>query len=454
MNHDSLNEPDRSDISKSITGKYNLAFFIISVAILLSLLFHFLPINRFRNSLDRTKKIYYADNITPAHRKIIDRFNQKYKGKIEVVPVELPFSKFNTNERKELIARTLRNRNSRIDIFAVDQIWVYRFAKWAEPLSRYFSSKERSQILEPALHTCYYNNILVGIPLHIDIGALFYRRDILQRMPDFTQLEQRLQESISWDEFIQLNNRISSSSPFFVFQGDSYEGLICNFLEILGKREKAIIENDTLRLTQPEVIQGCQMMIDLIYKHSLTPRIVTTFNESASYEYALNNDVPFFRGWPTFLHEINSYPENKRRNASLGIAPLPHSAGKSPASVFGGWNLMISKHSAEKDEAVLFLKYVLSEEAQKILLRTSGFLPVLKSSYEDQSLISENKQLLVFKQLLDNGIHRPMHPNYTKMSDILSMQIHKALNGEISAEQALTLAEEMIRTNNLIESVE
>ena len=54
MNHD---EPDRADLSKSITGKYNLAFFIIRVAILLSLLFHFLPINRFQNSMDRVKKI-------------------------------------------------------------------------------------------------------------------------------------------------------------------------------------------------------------------------------------------------------------------------------------------------------------------------------------------------------------------------------------------------------------
>jgi multiple sugar transport system substrate-binding protein len=33
-------------------------------------------------------------------------FNSRNKGRIEVVPVNLPFEKFTTNERKELLARS------------------------------------------------------------------------------------------------------------------------------------------------------------------------------------------------------------------------------------------------------------------------------------------------------------------------------------------------------------
>lgn len=44
-------------------------------------------------------KIFFADNISAAHRQVIARFNAIHRGRIEVVPVDLPFTKFSTNER-------------------------------------------------------------------------------------------------------------------------------------------------------------------------------------------------------------------------------------------------------------------------------------------------------------------------------------------------------------------
>jgi len=91
------------------------------------------------------KKIYYVDNISSAHQKIIDAFNKKYAGQIEVVAINLSFDKFSTNERKELLARYLRNKSDRIDVFAVDQIWVPRFAKWAVPLTAFILKKKEKK---------------------------------------------------------------------------------------------------------------------------------------------------------------------------------------------------------------------------------------------------------------------------------------------------------------------
>ena len=76
------------------------------------------------NSGSFVKKIYFVDHISAAHQKVIDKFNEKYKGQIEVVAINLPFVKFSTNERKELLARYLRSKSDRIDIFSVDQIWL------------------------------------------------------------------------------------------------------------------------------------------------------------------------------------------------------------------------------------------------------------------------------------------------------------------------------------------
>lgn len=434
----------------SFVTKYNLVFVLVIIAISLSLLFHFLPFHKQASSQDQVTKVYFADNITPAHKKIINLFNEKYLGQIEIIPVNLPFTKFNTNERKELIARTLRNRTSRIDIFAVDQIWVSRFAKWAEPLSRYFSNKDRANILTHALSTCYYENTLVGVPLHIDIGIMYYRRDIIQNFPNYSELVRKLKSSITWGEFIQLSEQYDSSSPFYIFQADKYEGLVCNFLETLGGHDGRLFENNILQLNQPYARESCQLMVDLIHKYSITPEIVETFNESASYAYALKYNVPFFRGWPGFMKEIMTYPEGSTKVNLLEIAALPHFQGHKPASVIGGWNLMISKHSAKKEEAVLFLKFISSEEAQTIFFETAGYLPILNTIYENESFINANPNLLYLKKLLDRGIHRPSHPNYTKMSNILSSFIHKALKRELSVEEALSQTSEEILLRNVL----
>ncbi|MCB9069591.1 MAG: hypothetical protein H6629_17535 [Calditrichae bacterium] len=68
-------------------------------------------------------QIYFVDNISQAHSELINRFNAEYSGRIEVVPVDLPFEKFSTNERKQLLAKSLRSKSDRIDVFAIDLIW-------------------------------------------------------------------------------------------------------------------------------------------------------------------------------------------------------------------------------------------------------------------------------------------------------------------------------------------
>lgn len=108
----------------------SFAFIIVGILTILGYLFT----KKTAPATNIPARIYFADNISIAHEALIKRFNETYRGEIEVIPVNLPFSKFSTNERKELLARSLRSKSDLIDVFAVDLIWVPRFAKWCEPL--------------------------------------------------------------------------------------------------------------------------------------------------------------------------------------------------------------------------------------------------------------------------------------------------------------------------------
>ena len=125
--------------------QFGIVLFVAAVTFLVSFL-----ISKWIHSplTENGIKLYFADNITAGHQIIIDKFNRIHQDKIQVIPVNLPFSKFSTNERKELLARTLRSRSERLDIFAVDVIWNHRFAKWAEPLDDYFPDNFRDELIK------------------------------------------------------------------------------------------------------------------------------------------------------------------------------------------------------------------------------------------------------------------------------------------------------------------
>ncbi len=71
---------------------------------------------------------------------------KNYKGKIKVEAINLPFIKFSTNERKELLTRSLRSKSDKLDVFTIDLIWSSRFAKWAEPLDKYITPEDTLKI--------------------------------------------------------------------------------------------------------------------------------------------------------------------------------------------------------------------------------------------------------------------------------------------------------------------
>lgn len=430
-------------------------FYIIISTILVTVFilftFVFSP-NAVDNSKGKVKTIYFADNISRAHQKIIDKFNNKYEGQIKVETINLPFEKFSTNERKELLARYLRSKSNRIDIFSVDIIWVPRFAKWSVPLDSMIDSQKVNNILPYALKSCVYNNKLYALPLYIDVALMFYRDDLLKKLPEYNEFSNELASSITWERFFELQRKLKlPANNFYVFQADDYEGLLCSFTELMTNLKSKIIKNNgKLKLDEFNARKAIGALHDLIYDKKLSPRDVTSLRENSSYQYFANNNCFAVRGWPNFLSDDNKYLDENLR-ANIKRAPLPHISGSEPASVFGGWNLMVSKYSEKLPEVLKFLEFIISDEAQRILYEEENFLPVIKSLYQDQSFIKNHAELKFFENLFRTGVYRPFLEEYTNVSDILSIYINKALTNEISIDEAVKLASEKISEKIVID---
>jgi ABC-type glycerol-3-phosphate transport system substrate-binding protein len=218
----------------------------------------------------------------------------------------------------------------------------------------------------------------------------------------------------------------------------------------LAAQDEGFSSKHEIDLNSSAARSALQFMVDLVNKYHLSPNSVTEFDEQRSYNVMLEQDGFFLRGWPGFIEERKrTFPDTSKLNR-IGQAALPHFRGKKPVSVFGGWNLMISKYSLNKSAALEFVRFLETEEIQKLLFEVSGFLPINNNVYGDSQYLAQHPDLAYFRKLLDHGFHRPALEEYTKVSDIISHYVRLAIKEEMTVPDALEQASRMIQSNEIL----
>ncbi len=422
------------------------------VLMLVLVIFYFFYSSPYKSLMDNNIVVlHYADNISRAHKKIIDQFNTTYAGLIRVETIDLPFYKFSTNDRKELLARSLRSKNERIDIFGVDLIWVDRFSKWAEDLSKRIPEKQLKLFWEPALHSCYdEDSVLVAVPHSTDVTLLIGNGRMIDRYFSDEEKEM-LERGVYWDEFISMGKKVlkkDKDKPFFVLPYEEFEGMVCNYFGVMLNLNNDVFK-DEVKLPKKESEQAFNIYHDLIYKYKLSPKSLLKLPSQECSVYFLKSEGVFFRGWPAHYRDIQRIYGDEYLD-DYKIYPLPRFRGTEPVSVFGGWNLMLSKYSQHKDEALIFLKYLISKKAQEMLYEESFILPARKDIYYDSAFVKAHNRIKKFERIFEYGIHRPYSTDYTRISDIISFFLHKSLINEITFEEAREMANTMIDEQKIL----
>jgi len=423
--------------------KENWAFVFFILLIFIYLILNIFVFNRRPKT---ETQIFFADRVTAAHRILIERYNKMHEGKVRVIPIDFANYDFSTNERKEILARSLRGQGDGIDLFAVDLIWVQRFAKWCEPLDRYFSAEEKRRIISEALKSCYCDGALVAVPLDLVQGVMYYRTDLINKLPNGSDIAKKLEGNITWREFIKLKKSINLPNPYYIFAATDFEGLICSFVEVLLSQKPDYFETYGFNFITPEAKKALQLIVDLIHKEGLSPVEVTNLTEIQSYEYFIKHDGLFLRGWPSYDKDFQDTPFDSVKEKNLKKVQLPYFDGGKPASVFGGWNLMVSKFSDKKDEVIEFVKYLLSDESQEIFFKESGYYPVTNNFYTDNRYRQKYPQIKQYKEFMKAGVHRPANVDYTKYSKIMSYYFEQALKKQITVNEALEKATTSIQS--------
>jgi multiple sugar transport system substrate-binding protein len=357
---------------------------------------------------------------------------------IEVSMLELPRQ---TDTMHNQYATYLIAEDDSIDIYSIDVIWPPEFgsAGWAVPLDDWFTPEERAKFLKGPLAACTYKGHIYAIPWYSDAGVLFYRKDLLD--------EAGLAPPKTWQEMVSIAKRLQNEKRNgLVFQAAQYEGLVCDFLEYVWGNGGDVLDADgRVVLDSPENIAALQFLSDVINKEHITPPGILTYHEDESAQAFQSGGAVFLRSWPYIWG--NTQKPGEPLLGKVGIAPFPHNdrPGVQSAACLGGWNIMISRYSRHPKEAWMFTQFLTSYEIQRDRLIQANQLPTREAAYLDPAVLARHPQAKDFLEVFRLARPRPVTPYYSKLSDILQIQVHRALSLECSPGEALKTAADQIR---------
>jgi multiple sugar transport system substrate-binding protein len=375
-------------------------------------------------------------------KKLIEGFNRRYRGEIQVTWREMPAA---SADYFEQIQAELQSGQSKVDIIAGDVVWPAQFAAngWILDLSDRFSGGMQQDYLDGPLESVRYEDAVYGVPWFTDAGMFYLRKDLLERS-GFSGSPK------TWDEMKQMAEKVrqDQGTKFgYVFQGSQDEGGVVDALEHVWNAGGDVLDGQRVVIDSSESAQGLTLRRSMIVD-GIAPEASGDYTTQESQVVFTNGDSVFMRNWP-FVFGLLSDPETSRvRPDQVDIASLPV-ADRADQSFtgLGGWNFMVNATSEDKiDQIWTFIEYMSAPEQQRTFALESARLPTLRSLYEDEEVLNKLPVARLGREALENARPRPVSPYYSDMSLAMAEQFNASLKGEVPVEGALRNLQEELQS--------
>lgn len=297
---------------------------------------------------------------------IIDNYEKNHNN-VNIKVVEITDS---TNEIYKVYTTTLNSKDSDIDIYLMDEIWIDEFAQsgYLEPLKLKI---EEENYDANAIDFFTSDDVMYALPFVLDIGVLFYRKDRISETPK------------SWSDVI-------NTSPQPIFEKKEDEDILCNCIE-LGE-----------------------------YLEDAYPYFTETGNEGGDSLKTRfkKGDINYYKGWSKDYAYFNDYAFDIGGNIGVMIPDIP---------VLGGYGLAISSFSEKKDTAQHFLEYISDSPNIRGILKKEGYIPVQKEFLSDKMFVDYNPCMKDIENTILKAVVRKSDARYIENSWNLQKQLYMAI---------------------------
>jgi multiple sugar transport system substrate-binding protein len=357
---------------------------------------------------------------TGAFSQVVKLYNQSHPG-VHVNLLELPTS---ADEQRTQLVQRLQAKSSECDVLGMDVIWTAEFASqgWLRDVTPAIQARQ-SEFIPATLDTAKMNGKYWAVPFNTNAGLLYYNTDKVHQAPK------------TWQQVYQMGQHDGG----FAYQGQQYEGLTVDFLELLYSAGGSVLTPDGKKATidSPQAKQVLSFMQQGM-KDGAVPQANLTYQEEDSRNAFQTGKVNLLRNWPYV------YSLAKQAHVPFKTEPLPSWNGGQSASVLGGYNLGISAYSKNPGAALSFINFATAPSAQKKFFIKSSLPAVITSVYHNPAVDKSQPfapQLLI---AVEHGRPRPVSPVYPQISEAIYKNVYSALSSGTSAQTALSNAQSQI----------
>jgi multiple sugar transport system substrate-binding protein len=370
---------------------------------------------------------------------LISDFEKAYPN-IKVTLTSAPTS---TDTNRATLVTDISGGSSTPDVFMGDVIWPAQFGahQLAVPLSQYLPQSYWAQFAPGLVQGATYNGKIYGSPLFEDQGFLYYRKDLLA--------QKNLPVPKTWEQLVSDSQTLQKAGLVkygYVWQGASYEGLTCNYMEFLTDAGGTPTNSGytSASLNSAASVKAVTFMRSLVTT-GVSPAAVSTFQEAQAMSTFGSGQAAFLRNWD-YAYSTSQVPGSPTVG-KVGVAPLPTFAGQSyPGySNIGGWNLYINPHSKNIAADLTFIKFMASTQAQTDLATVASSIPTVESVRTAPAIVAKSPVLATVP--LTRLVPRPAGtPNYPQLSSAIYQNVNAALAGSSSPSAALGAAQSAANT--------
>lgn len=334
-------------------------------------------------------------------------------------------------------------QSSDVDVYQIDVIWPGDLAEHFVDLYEYGARDVVDEHFPAIIGNNTVDGRLIGIPWFTDGGLLYYRTDMLEKY-GFDGPPTTWVELTSMAQTIQDGERAAGDQDFwgFVWQGNSYEGLTCDAIEwVYSSNGGSIVSPEgVITINNPAAIAAVELGASWV--GTISPAGVTSFGEEEARNMWQAGNAAFMRNWP-YAYSLGNGADSAVAGL-FDVSPLPAGDNGQPAAALGGWQLAVSKYSANPAVAADVALFMASYDEQKIRAVEGSYNPTIMALYQDADVL---EAVPFFGDLFDvfiNAVARPStitSPNYAEVSRVFSSAVHSVLTGQETAANALAIAE-------------
>jgi len=377
-----------------------------------------------------TIRFSFDQGVGAVTQQIVDSFNRS-QDEVFVETVILPQD---ANVVHDDFVNKLASRDISIDVMALDVVYVAEFAAagWLEDLGAYFDKAKQAEYLAGTIEGATYQGKLVAFPWFTNASVLFYRTDVMSQIGAAVPSTYE-----GWMSLAGRAKGVGEVEYLASFQAARSEALVCNWVEFIWNNGGDILNNSgTPVINSANNIAATKIMLDMAKNYA--PAGVTTYTEPESEQVFLDGKALFLRGWSGFWSQANREGSKVAGKVAATVLPIGPS-GSGSHSCLGGLDLVINRYisPAQKAAAVKFLNYMSSYNTQKQFTLIAAQPPVLKAVYQDADILRQIPFYKDFYDIIATGKSRPMSPQYAKLSDAIQRNVHQALTGTATVENAL-----------------